>query len=215
MNIKGEGTMRRIACLLIASLAFVLSSGCASMEYVRLEKEPGSLNKEHFKETIVIEDDSLATLAKLSTREGRQEKRGINIGLTYDDNFLRAYVNKKTGETEYQVYNIFYYSDTSHWKFYYGVNYETPNGVSSQRITSVDTDVNCSGGSCVYNEDVLFVVDEDLIRWIAGNYTPGMKNAWNYKIIARSGEDYVDSLLAAEFAAIYEAVNEYKQSHGL
>ena len=142
------------------------------------------------------------------------------IIIVWDDNFLRAFVDKKTGETRYQVYNVIYYKSSS-WRFYYQANYETPNGPKTCQLTIISHDVDCTGskyGGCTYNEHVAFLVEEELLRTIAEKYKtswqPGIKAAWRYKLKAKAGSDYQDGILPAEIVGLLERVDEYKKSKG-
>lgn len=169
-----------------------------------------SFDVKHFKENIVLKDDDLDLVAKFSTVNGFREKRGL-LGIVWDDNFLRGFVDKKTGERAYQVYNVIYYYD-SNWRDYFQVNYETPNGPNSKPLYKIGHDVDCSSHDllgCRYEEHVAFDVEEEVLRRVATEYVPGRRRAWRYKLIPMSGEDYQDGILPAEVAAIVEIMDEY------
>ncbi|WP_420553820.1 hypothetical protein [Neptuniibacter marinus] len=126
-------------------------------------------------------------------------------------------MNKKTGATTFQVYNSIYYKGSG-WKFYNRVNYETPDGPKSKKLTVIDRDVDCTGsryGGCTHNEHVAFTVDAALLETIANKYRPSMRAAWKYKVIPKAGDDYNNGLLPAEIVAIVEVVAEYKEVNGL
>ena len=207
--------MLKIQHIVPVLIAVVVLGGCVTTREAQI-KTVLSLDKAHFKQTMIVKDDSLDTVAKFSTVNGFKEKRGL-LGIVWDDNFIRAYVDKKTGVTTFQVYNSIYYKGSG-WRFYNRVNYETPNGPKSKEVTVIARDVDCTGsryGGCTYNEHIAFTVDQALLETIASKCRPGLRAAWKYKIIPKAGEDYNDGLLPAEIAALVEIVNEYKKSNGL
>jgi len=199
------------ATVLSAALA-----GCAGTTREGQIQTALSLTKEHFKNTATIKDDSLETTATITTINGFQEKRGL-LGIVWDDNFLRAFINKKTGQTTIQIYQVIYYQG-SEWNFFQTVNYETPTGPESRSVTIISRDVDCAGSrysGCTYAEHVGFDIDEKFLRTIAGRYQPGQRAAWKFKFNAKSGKDYNDGMLPAEVAGFLEAIDAYRASHGL
>lgn len=197
---------------IIAALACIfIFSGCATRE-----AELVNLSKEHFRDTATIKDDSLDTVAIISTVKGFQERQGL-VGVVWDDNFLRAFVDKKTGLTRIQLYQIIYYQGDS-WRFYHTINYESPEGPQARPLVIIDRDVNCKFsryGGCMYAEHVGLEVDEQFLRLIAAGYQPGQRTAWKFKFIAKSGNEYKDGLLPAEVAGFLDALDAYRGRNGL
>jgi len=197
---------------------FVLAaaiSGCATTNREEQLQAAFSLTKEHFKNTATIKDDSLDTTAVITTLNGFQEKRGL-LGIVWDDNFLRAFINKKTGKFSIQLYQVISYQGSG-WNFYQSVNYETPNGPEARQVSSINRDVDCSNaryGGCKYTEHIGFEVDEKLLRTIAAGYQPGQQVVWKFKFNAKSGKEHNNGMLPAEIAGFFEAVDEYRVGHG-
>ena len=205
----------RVNLGLAIALAVTLA-GCAGTTREGQIQTALSLTKEHFKNTATIKDDSLDTKATITTVNGFQEKRGL-LGIVWDDNFLRAFINKKTGQTTIQLYQIIYYQGSG-WNFFQTVNYETPDGPESRPATIISRDVDCSGSrysGCIYTEHVGFDIDEKLLHTIAAGYQPGQRAAWKFKFNAKSGKDYNDGMLPAEVAGFLEAIDAYRASRGL
>ena len=199
--------MRHFLCAFIA----LIIVGCASSQQSAQIETAVKLPKEHFKNTAVVKDDSLETVATISTINGFQEKRGL-LGIVWDDNFLRAFIDKKSGKVTYQLYQVLRYQGEG-WKFYEVANYETPSGPRSVPLISIGRDVNCSGskyGGCLYTEQVAFDVDESLLKTISDKFVPGQMSGWKFKFKAKSGEEYTDGLLPAEAAGLLEKVAEYR-----
>ena len=62
--------------LLVITLC-VSTSFCAAASSDKNVKAVGELTPEHFVSTATVEDDSLDTVAKISTYKGFQEKKGL------------------------------------------------------------------------------------------------------------------------------------------
>ena len=176
-----------------------------------------NLSRSHFKYSVTIKDGPLDTVITFSTINGVKERRGL-LGIVWDDNFLRAFIDKKSGTKTFQVYNSIYYG--GRWKFFTQANYETPDGPKSTTLTIIDrrvvdcSDVRLTGG-CNFNEHVAFLVDEKLLRWIGEADTVGQPIGWRYKLSARSGDDYQDGLLPAEIGGLLDRMDEYLATRGI
>jgi len=176
-----------------------------------------SLTSDHFKNTARVKDDSLDTIATISTANGFQEIPE-QLGTVCNDNFLRAFIDKKSGKKSFQVYQIVYTQDNNKvgWSFFQSVNFETPSGPSSKPVRNIKTDIECKGSlGCLYVEHIAFDVDETLLRTIANQYTPGQQLAWKFRLNSKSGKSYNDAILPAEIAGLLDRVDEYVSSHGL
>jgi hypothetical protein len=157
----------------------------------------------------MIKDSALDSVVTLSTG-GFLAKQGQLLVVAHD-NFLRAYVHKKTGRRSYYVHNIIRYR-SSDWSFYSFVNYEAPDGPKLKQLIVIDRDAHCSEArnlGCTFVEHVGFDVDEEMLRLLAKEYQPGARLAWNYKLIPKIGEEYRDGILHAEVAGFLERVNDY------
>lgn len=190
---------------------FTILTGCG-MSPIEQTKKAMILPKEHFKTTATIKDDSLDTIAVIDTSRGFQIKKSL-LNFWSDDNFLRAFIDKKSGEVTFQVYQSIYYRGT-HWSNYELANYETFNAPESKVVTTINSDVHCdslsSSNGCEYVENVGFDVDESLLRAIAKINPVGDPIAWKFKFIAKSGVDYQSFMLPTEVAGLLDAVDEYK-----
>ncbi len=126
---------------LIIILFILTVTGCATNSREAQIQTAINLTPEHFKNTATLKDDSLDTIATITTVNGFQEKRGL-LSIVWDDNFLRAHINKKTGQTSFQVYQSIYYQGSG-WNFYQTANFETPSGPKSVSATIINRDVDC------------------------------------------------------------------------
>ena len=208
-------------CAGIKFIGFLIAvlglSGCATREQ---RPESGlALTPEHFKRTAILEEGDSEAPAVITTRNGFRRKQGL-LHFVYDDNFLRAFIDKKTGKVTYQVYQSIYYQ-ASDWRFYLKASYEAPDGPESVDAKLVRAplahDFDCpdhTSSVCAYNEHVGFPVDRDLLDSIASAYEPNKSAEWGFRFIPRIGEDYHDGLLVAEIVGFLQAVDSYRETKG-
>lgn len=190
-------------------------SGCATTTKDEQIQNFLSLTKEHFKSVATVMDDPLDTVATITTANGFQETHGL-LGIVWDDNFLRSFVDKKTGKTSFQLYQVLRYQGSG-WNFYQTVNFESPSGPQSKPVTVISRDVDCAGSrysGCTYTEHVAFNADESLLQAIATNYLPEKRVVWKFKFMAQSGQVHNDGMSSAEITGLLEKVDEYRNSKG-
>jgi len=202
---------------LILLLALFGLSACETTE--QRTQNAGTLTPEHFNITAIVVDDDSGDTALISTKSGFQQKQGL-LRMVYDDNFLRAIIDKKTGNVTYQVYQSIYYQ-ASDWRFYRKVNYETPDGPESVDAKFLRPPLahnfDCpdhTSSVCAYNENVGFSVDRELLDRIASTYEPDKSVKWRFSFIPRVGDEFNDGLLVAEIIGFLQAVDSYKKSVG-
>ena len=140
--------------------------------------------------------------------------------MVYDDNFLRAIIDKKTGNVTYQVYQSIYYQ-ASGWRYYRKANYETLDGPESVDAKffrpSLAHNFDCpdhTSSVSLYNENVGFSVDRELLDRIASTYEPDKSVKWRFSFIPRVGDEFNDELFVAEVVGFLLAGDLYKKSVG-
>lgn len=194
---------------LIASLSFWSQAFAIDPKMLALMKAP----PEHFRDTVTIKDDSMETVVTFTTVNGFQEKRGL-LGIVWNDNFIRAFMDKKTGTVSYQLYQTVMYEGD--WRFYTSVNYETPEGLESAELVKIDSSVGgCSGyrSQCTLRETIGFPIGAQLMKEIADKYKPGSVSAWKFRMKSKAGQDWDDGVLPAEAAGLLQAIDAYKVAH--
>lgn len=200
----------------LLTIALVMCSGANASDKNKMQEAAAAVTPDRVLQTISIKDDSLDTRAQINTINAFQEKRGL-LKIVWNDNFLRAFVDKRTGEATIQVYQFVNYSGD--WRTYNRVNYETPDGPQSAMLTPISRDVtSCSGsryGGCSYSEHFAFEVDEKLLRVIASLYKPGQLVSWKFKYYSQSGQEWPDGMLPAEVVGFLSALDRYRQEKGL
>lgn len=167
-----------------------------------------------FQARATLHDDALETIATITTADGFVERRPL-LGLPPDDVFLRAFIDKGTGRTGYQVYISTRYRDYG-WADWLSVNYATPDGPVSARLLRIARiRTSCrTGRVCPRIETVGFDIGERLLRSQAARYAPGAITPWLFKLKARNGADQLEMLSAAEIAGLLMAVDAYRAAHG-
>lgn len=191
--------MKRISSV----LAVIALSGCATITPQEALHQGLSLSPEHFAETASVQDDSLDTIATISTEPGFQVKHGL-AKQVIDDNWIRALIKKKTGAVTYEVVQQIRYSGQS-WRFYDRVNYETPAGPKTKPVMVIDRNVDCDSATCWYYETVAFTVDKSLLQNIAKEGKSGAV-PWHFKFTAQHGEDFKTWMSSAEIEGLMDRV---------
>ncbi len=205
--------MKKVVAITTLLLAI---TGCASVD--KQIDDWKLLSKEHFRQTTSLKDDDLETVAIFSTLNGHQFTQGM-AGVVWDDNFFRAFIDKKTGTVTYQLYQVLRYRDSG-WRFFNRFNYKTSAGVQTRPAVVVSRDVDCAGVSttsnnCKYEEHVAITLGDEEMRELAKTYNPEKTIALIYRVASQSGKDHDDAILAAEAAGLVERVDVYLATHGL
>lgn len=198
-------------------IALVMFSILTSSAVAKDQKMPKQLSKliamtpEDWITKTRIQDDSLETSARFDTALGFQEKQGL-LGVVWSDVFLRAYVNKKSGKTDYQVYFATVIQGNS-WPSFDEVNYQVSDNVESAELKKVGSNVNCTlarYGGCKYFEDVLFLPSREILDYVAATYEPNTAVAWKMRLKGQSGQSLDMFVTPAEVKGLLMAVDAYK-----
>ena len=193
----------------------ILISGCVSTRNAT-KKQILSLTTQHFKDTIIIKQDSSGDATKFSTLRGYRHEKYLGVG--WLDSFLMGYLNTITGKKSYQVYQFISYQGRG-WRLYSRVDYQTPEEIKSKPLASYHRELmNCSSSrSCTYEEHVVFDIEEALLRQIAkrtpetqGKTTDrGKVSAFLYQLSPKQGHNITYWLLPAEVSALMAVMDEY------
>ncbi|MFI8667131.1 hypothetical protein ACIGGE_11905 [Qipengyuania sp. NPDC077410] len=177
-----------------------------------------AMTPEDHQAKVTLEDDDMEMTAKLHTLQSYQEKHGL-LGIVWSDIFLRAFVDKKTGHTDYQVY--FTFRGTSEtWPRLNQVNYDSPSGLQNSNLDRIASDVDCTASrytGCTFTEVVAFDAPEDLLWEVAKRYRADQSPpaAWRFRFKGQSGKNVDEGLLAAEISGLLMAVAQYKAQRGI
>lgn len=180
------------------------------VKYIKNIEQLMAATPDQLEEYIVVNDDALEVRAKISTE--RVFRPSDTVIPT--DEFMRAYIDKLTGDVTYQVFQyVVYFGD---WRNYSTVNYETPNGPVSIPIKQISKDVeNCRiaqyGLGCKVSEQVAFDVPEEILREYASNYQPSNTNVWKYRLKGTIPIDHDGSFALQEIAAFMKVVDGHRE----
>ena len=198
-----------IGALLASSLAHATSASPA----FQLPKKVAAMTPDQFKARTTLSDDALDTVAVLSTEGAFKHRRGGPIGTVFEDNFIRAFVDKKTGATTFQVHQWVRYNRG--WRNYYQANFATPAGPVATDVVVIGRNAGLCPDSeivadCWLTEHFWFPVDESTLRAAAVGSRLREGESWRFKFKAQRGSDRHDALSRAEIAGLLAAVDAYK-----
>lgn len=176
-----------------------------------------TLTPEHFDRTSVVQDDDLEVSASIDTEAGFKFKGGFT-DVIRSNTFLRALINKRTGETVYQVYARLNYSLEQ--RVFERVNFETPDGPMTVSLTVIARDAECQHAptlkyGCLHTEDVAFALPESFIRQLAARSAERPVKPWRFRFKSQKGIDWTDDMPPSEAAGLLLAVERYRQSRKL
>ena len=172
------------------------------------------LTDAHFRETTTIQDDNLDLVASFSTEKGRPGAKHPEDGYYYQHDFLRAFIDKRTGKIEYQLYFTMTYPGPQ--RRYETATYEAPKGTQQGIVTVIDRSKSCERSQgvtyCDYREDLAIALDENVVTWVAARYGEGdpVKQGWHYRITAHDGSDYTGLIHPAEAKGLLEAMASHR-----
>jgi hypothetical protein len=221
LALLGSGGILSRTLALIALLAIPLSplgaqfvAGPQGQKAVAEDKDFLRLTPAQFLRKIEIRDESLDTVARISTERGWREGIAFFGGPT-QDNFLRAFIDKQNGRTIFQLYQWITYPGVK--RVYETVNYDTPGGPQVRKVTGIYRTPNyCrSNVRCSYTEDLGVEIPEGLLRRMAAYYASGTPRAWHFKFGSKAGAETEDEMNLAEIAGLLAAVDQYRTAHRL
>ena len=207
------------AIALAAAIALVAPSNAAPFAVV--SSDQGDLDRlrlmtpSAFQARTTLSDDALDRIATLTTTDGFVEHRSFGER-TPDDVFLRAFIDKTTGQARYQVYvSIRYRAYT--WAHWDSATYEATGGPLSARVDRIARlrTVCRRGWICPRSETIGLRIAGSVLRQQADRYTPGVMTPWHFKVTAKAGGERILMLSTAEIAGMLMAVDAYRADHHL
>lgn len=200
-----------LALRAIVSAICIAAGGCgAELQKQEIQKAL-SLTPEHFRQTTKIKDDEFESVVIFSTEGGYSEKRGL-LGVVWSDEFLRAFVDKKSGAVKFQVY-VAWVHQGSGWMHPFQANYGKPLVVTpTEKVVS---DVSCTGSKysgCIYSEHVAFSLSESEFRRVIEGATSSdlTSKVWRFRVKGQSGQDYDGAILLSEFFGLKAAIDQHR-----
>jgi PDZ domain len=167
-----------------------------------------SLNMEHFRDTATVLDNPTDSAVTISTENGYQEHRGP-LRTVWDDEYLEAVIDKKTGRKSYLVYVWITYRGGL--RGYGTASFQSPDGPRSVSTTLVVRQKSlCEVGECTYTDRLTFPVEPDMLRRLAAQYASGTHSVWAFKLAGKSVPIYTGELSTAEIAGLLARVGSYE-----
>jgi PDZ domain len=168
-----------------------------------------SLSMEHFRDSATVKEDAQGD-AVISTEKGFVEHTGP-LRMVWKDEFLSSVVDQKTGQKSFRINAWIIYS--GRWRSYQTASYQSNTGLQSVPADKIGAEAaNCAVGDCTYTERLAFPIDEELLRRLAAQYTPGKPALWSYRFVANSGPDFAGGLSNAEIAGLLAKVDDLTHS---
>jgi hypothetical protein len=192
----------------------VLTAAVAGPAVAQATKVPAKLAAmpaEQFQARTQIIDDHLEAATVISTEKAYRHTRGL-FKTPWNDNHLRAVVDKRTGAARFEVRQILKYPGS--YRGYGEVNYQTSTWPVSAALVKVrDNAQNCAlfeaGEVCF--EEVTFAIDEAHLREIAAGYDAATPGQWAFKFKAGDAYEHRAAMVQAEVVGLLRAVDDYKR----
>lgn len=197
------------ATLLISSL-FTPSFASDTKRYQKQEakrsKAIAALSPQAIADKATVHDDALEPFVQIDTESAFKWKGGFTDTVRAD-NFLRALVDRKTGEVSIQVYQTLSYMID--WRRFGHVNLMLPAGLKSMELTVIARDVSCQYG-CVYTEVVGFNLTTDELDDVAHAYDQNPTATLKFRLKSPSGLDWDDDVPVVEVVGLQRAIAKWR-----
>jgi len=193
-----------MALTVIGGLA---AAGAAAAESVKLPAKQAALTADHFHAKTQVIDDPLDVETVISSERGFHSGRGL-FKSPYNDNHLRAIVDKRSGATRFEVRQTLMYPGSI--RGYDQVSYQTGQWPVAAPVTKIRD----NAGQCflfeapeICREEVAFSVSESELRRAAA--APG---AWSFKFKSDRGYEHRTAITHAEIEGLLKAVDGYRRT---
>lgn len=157
---------------------------------------------------VKIENDDYDTVIRLSTEPFYVTKSGI-LKLVSGDKFIRAIVDKKTGDTTFQLY--IWSSFTGEWDRFTHLTYKVGDELKTALAKEIDSAVgSCSAYGCVKRVDMVFEIPEADLRIASQNAQANTDRSWPFKLFTRKSGDAMNGMMETEIAGLLLAVDRVR-----
>ncbi len=157
------------------------------------------------KAKLSVTDDDLETEIKIDTQRTRALWTKDNE--ISDISFVRAWINKTSGNRRFQIYSHVDY-DNPDWRFYSTVNFQTPSGPQSAILTKIEAKPYHWGKDLRRSEDVGFEISEALLRELSAKYIDGSDATLKFRLFAKAGDNKDFAIPVFEIAGLLSKVDE-------
>jgi hypothetical protein len=200
----------RFSSLTLGVVAVVLASPAVA-NAPAVPRQLAKMDAEAFRSKATIDDDDLEFATIISTRNGFRKERRLN-GSTSFDSHVEAHVDKRTGETRFEVHQSLRYWGSQ--RLYDTVHFADRDGnLVAQRLDHArrGDDTMCPNsdfnGDCALTMKLVFSVDETQLR-AAMTRAEG----WDLKFKGRPNgrDDLRIRIVPAEIEGLLLAVDDYR-----
>lgn len=198
----------RNTLLALTLLSGVAVAGAATAEPVKLSAKQAALTADYFHAKTQVIDDLLDIETVISSERGFRTGQGKLLKSPASDNHLRAFVDKRSGATRFEVRQTLMYAGSI--RGYGEVSYQT----SQWPVVAPVTKIKDNASHCflfeapeVCREEVSFGVSESELRRAAA--APG---AWAFKFKSDRGYEHRTAITHAEIEGLLKAVDTYRRA---
>lgn len=154
------------------------------------------------KQCIKVTDAELETTIKYSTQSCFVAEHGM-LRMKWDDGFIRAWKDKKTGVSQYQIYITDY---GNNWQYPYRLNYKFGESIESSDAEKIFSDVDCSQYGCTHREDVGFNIKSEFLADLSNRYDDIRFDDVKFRIEKKNSENHDWTFNPAELVGLYRVV---------
>lgn len=203
----GQAKMNKLA--IIAGLSAILTACATAPELIDAETGQSKKTVMDYADDLTLRGDGLDDRIEVNSKNTDKQQFSTGIFGHAAKPFVRAYKDKTTGATTYQVYVQL--QNIEDWLRPYQANLGSP--LMTLETTRLDFDVDCSTDVCWHYEDVIFTLPESFFKEL-DKKTPDLnfeKLAYRGGVVdmrlkTRSGTDVNFSITEAELLSVYYGI---------
>lgn len=205
----------QLARLLCAACATALLAAVAPAALADSRLPAASLTPQSVYESADLVDDHLEPMVTVTTERAHRSTRGL-FRSGWNDNHLRAEIDKRTGVARIEVRQRLQYGGL--FRGYDQVSYATRGGAARAELSKLaDNRSLCTvfDAPATCFEEVAFVVEEADLRRLAASYRAGEPDPWVFKFKAAGGQDFRSGVMRAEVVGLLRRIDDYRAEFGL
>jgi hypothetical protein len=196
---------------------FLVLPGSVSAKETSKEKQIREMferTPEQILPLIQLSGDSMDPSLKVSTfGVSKLVSKGLLASTTYENSFLRGFVNKSTRAVSIQVYHSAVYTG-SNWYHLNRATFEDADGLKETSLDRINSDVACGRYGCTYSEDVAFDISIESLEKLAAKYNPMRKDQFlRYRLFGKSGDVINEGIPLNEIAAFVIKIKDLTKSN--
>ncbi|SEH11328.1 hypothetical protein SAMN05428974_0195 [Sphingopyxis sp. YR583] len=200
----------RFSSLTLGLATFVLASPAMANTPV-VPRQLAKMDADAFRAKVTIDDDELEYITIISTREGFRKEQRLTSSASFDSH-VEAHVNKRTGETRFEVHQFLRYRgsqrlyDTVHFADHDNELVVRPLDYARRGDDSMCPNSDFAG-DCALTMRLMFSVDETSLRAAIDR-----GDGWDLKFKGSPDgrDDFRIRIVSAEIEGLLLAVGDYR-----